>query len=911
MSHSNGSRRAALAVALLTMGLLSACGGDSRSASAELMVMVPQGLSGADVARVQVEVSGPGITSPLVAELTRGTSSWTGVISGIPAGAERLFRASAYDATSKLLYLGESGPLPVEPGRTASVAILLQQVTPQVPFENEAPRIDSVAVSSIVVEPGASVTLTASAHDANPGDTLRFNWSATAGTFSTPGSAVTTWTAPSTEGAQRIQVEVVDSRGASATMSIDIGVYLPGSTGSVTVDASINTWPTITAMNGVPSVLVRGEGSRLTATVTDFDGDVPYFFWASSCPGRFDDPTRPSPVFTLEAPSSTSRCAFMLNVTDGRGGHHEGTLILHSGTALPGGSPVIDSTWMSTPEASAGGLVAVGVSAHDPDGSALRFSWSASQGDFFGAPREDALSSEVDWRAPACLRGPVILTATVTDASGASASQSFSLSPAPGSECTPATVTGVRNSLRVQPDGSVIPAPFGLTGVTLGAWVPTPDGLSYSWRAGTGHDYGTFVIPEVEGSSYLLRYSNTYIWTNKRSLDLDQVELGQRAVPVFGPAEAQLEMQFDGLSPWRAMDDLQFHSETAGLGYISTFGCLVSGFPLPLEGTTGILGSTHYANFLSQCGNSAYWLQPDDNLYVTQLASRPDPLTGVEVQEARRSVLFSRPTGPENTPEGNIRLRGTLAPLPTSTESMTIRASEFESLSRASHPTATVSEVSFGLSTLLAYDKFGGYAGSPDVATAYGMSPGRGDILPVFEFGNPYPRSWPLFSAVQVGAKVRYTLDLPTGGTSAPYTHNAYSSAREPFVPGSHPTFVPKMGPARDLRLNGLDATGKLAGVGSTPLLSWTVPALGTPTYYQLRLYRLTLRSDGFLSRSSVANLYTAETQLRLPPGLLTAGQNYFIQVNAYLRPGADPSNPFKDSPVSHYAPALTGVFSP
>lgn len=907
MSHLNGSRRAAWAVALLTMGLLAACGGDSRSASAELTVMVPQGLSGADVSRVQVEVSGPGITPPITAELVLSGSRWSGTISGIPAGSGRLFRASAYDAAAKLLYVGESGPLPIESGKTANVAILLQQVEPQVPFENEAPRIVSVASSSIVVEPGGSVTLTATAFDANPGDTLHYSWSAAAGTFSTPGSAETTWMAPSTAGTQRIVLTVVDSRGASATLSLDIDVLVPGSTGGAKVDASINTWPSITAMNGVPSVLVTGGTTRLSATVTDLDGDAPSFFWESSCPGRFDNPSLPSPTFTLESPPPTARCAFMLRASDGRGGQHSGTLILHADGPLPGGAPVIDGVWQSTSEASAGGLVALGISAHDPEGSPVRFSWTASQGGFLGAPRESALSSEVDWRAPACLLGPVSITATVTDAAGSSAGQLFVLAPVPGSECTAATVTGVRNALRVQPDGSVIPAPLGLSGVTLGAWVPTSDGLSYDWRAGTGHDYGTFVIPEVEGTPYLLRYANTYIWTHKRSLELDQAELGHRAVRVYGPAEAQLELQLEGLSPWRAMDDVQFHSETAGLGYISTFGCLVSGFPLPIEGSTGILGSTHYANFLGQCGNGAYWLHPDDNLYVTQLVSRFDPLTGVEVQEARRSL---RPV-PENTAAGNIRVSGTLAPLPTTPQSMTIRAPLFESQVQASHPTATVSGVNFGLSTLLAYDQFGAYAGSPDVATAYDMSPGRGDIAPVFEFGNPYPSRWPLFSAVQVGARVRYTLDLATGGTSAPYTHNAYAIAREPFVPGSNPTFVPKMGPARELRLNGLDATGKLAGVGSTPLLSWTVPALGAPTYYQVRLYRLTLRPDGFLSRTTVATLYTPETQLRLPPGLLTAGQNYFVQLNAYLKPGVDPSNPFKDSPVSHSAPALTGVFTP
>ncbi|ATB43620.1 hypothetical protein CYFUS_009100 [Cystobacter fuscus] len=910
MFHWNRSRRAALAVALLSMGLLVACGGDSRSASAQLTVMVPQALSAADVARVQVELSGPGIPAPLLTELVQVGGTWTGTISGIPAGTGRLFRASAYDAAAKLLYRGEAGPLSIEPGKTASVAILLQQVEPQVPFENEAPRIDSLVVSTNPVEPGGSVTLTASAHDANPGDTLSYSWSATAGTFSATGSAVTTWTAPSTEGSQRIQLEVVDSRGASATLSVDIGVLLPGSTGSATVNASFNTWPSITAMNGVPSVLLPGGSARLMATVTDADGDVPLFSWESSCTGSFDDATRASPTFTLTALPGNGRCSFRLTATDGRGGQHSGTLILHAGTTPPPDvAPKIDASWQSVPGASGGAKVALGVTAHDPEGTALSFSWSASQGDFPWTPRQTATSSEIDWRAPACLSGPVTVTVTVQDAAGSSASQLFSLAPAPNSECTPAMVTGMRNALRVQADGSVLPSPFGLTNVALGAWVPTSDGLSYSWRAGTGHAHGTFVIPEVtEGSPYLLRYANSYIWTRGRSLELDQVELGHRQVRVVGPPEANLEMELQGFSPWQVGDDLQFHSETAGLGYLSTFGCIGPVFPLPAVGGTDLSGAVPYSWFAEQCGLSAYWLdQTEDHLFVTQLVSRPDPRTGANVQEARRSILFS---GPENTAQGNILLRGQLAPLPTTTQSLTIRAPEFESLAQAGHPAATVRDNNFGISTLLAYDRYGGYTTAPDVATAYSMLPGRGDIQPVFEFGNPYPSHWPLFSFFQVTAEVPFTIELPEGGTAQP-SYPMYTAAREPLVPGSNPTIVPKLGPARELRLNGLVATENLTGVGTTPLLSWTVPALGTPTYYQLRLYRVSVMADGSVSRQSMATLYTPETQLRLPPGMLATDRHYYVQVTAYLRPGVDPSNPFKDSPVSHYAPAVTGVFKP
>ncbi|AKJ00955.1 Branched-chain amino acid ABC transporter, amino acid-binding protein [Archangium gephyra] len=797
-----------LAVALLAMGLLAACGGDSRSASAELTVMVPRALSGADVSRVQVEVSGPGITPPLTAELAPRGGSWTGLITGIPAGAGRLFRASAYDAASKLLYVGEAGPLPIEPGKTASIAILLQQAEPQVPFENEAPRIDSVAVSANPVEPGASVTLTATAHDANPGDTLRYNWSATAGTFSAPGSAVTTWTAPSTEGAQRIQLEVVDSKGASATLSVDIGVLLPGSTGSATVSASFNTWPAITAMNGAPSVLVLGGGSRLTATVTDADGDVPGFSWTSDCSGRFDDPALASPTFFVVALPATGRCAFTLRVTDGRGGQHLGTLTLHAGSAA---------------------------------GSA---------------------------------------------------------------------VTGERHLLYVQGERTVIPVPDDLSSVTIGAWVPTPDGLGYAWRAGSGQTNGTFSVPDVApGSSYLLRFGRDYLWTDKRSVELSRAAVGRPGVELE-PEGTQLQLQLAGLSPWTALDDLQLHSPTAGLDWVSTAGCAIpADFPLPAEGGTSIWGNTSYNDYLDACANRPVRFNPpSDILYVTQLAGRTDPVTGIDYQELRRGL---RNGGPERVGPDSLLLRGSLGVLPTFPQSLTVRASEFEALALSGHPSASVSYSTLDIGTLQGYSLFGTYASWPDLGLAYDYTPGDGDFSPAFVLGELFPRDWSLFSNFQLSASVSYAIDLPGGGTSKPRSFSAVMIAREPLVRGSSPVLVPKMGPARALRINGLEATGKLSGVGTTPLLHWTVPALGAPTYYQLRLYRLFSLADGTTSRQSVAAFYTPQTQLRLPPGLLTAGESYYVQVVSSLRPGADPSNPYKDSPVSHSASALTGVFKP
>jgi hypothetical protein len=75
----------------------------------------------------------------------------------------------------------------------------------------------------------------------------------------------------------------------------------------------------------------------------------------------------------------------------------------------------------------AGGVRALHAEAEDPGGSALRFTWTASDG-ALGTPRDTATTSDVTWTAPACgaPESPVAITVTVTNAENLSATASFS-----------------------------------------------------------------------------------------------------------------------------------------------------------------------------------------------------------------------------------------------------------------------------------------------------------------------------------------------------------------------------------------------------------------------------------------------------------------------------------------------------
>lgn len=85
-------------------------------------------------------------------------------------------------------------------------------------------------------------------------------------------------------------------------------------------------------------------------------------------------------------------------------------------------TPYIASVVASADRVVAGGTVTLRVDARDPDlGDTLTYSWMASVGSF-----DDATRPSLTWTAPA-VAGSALLTVTVTDSRGASASFSFIL----------------------------------------------------------------------------------------------------------------------------------------------------------------------------------------------------------------------------------------------------------------------------------------------------------------------------------------------------------------------------------------------------------------------------------------------------------------------------------------------------
>ncbi|RKH78234.1 PKD domain-containing protein, partial [Corallococcus sp. AB045] len=390
------------------------------------MSTLAQDLASSDVARVELAITGPGMT-PLNATLEQSGSQWTGVIGNIPAGADRTFSAQAFDASGTAIYEGQATGVTIQSGQTAVVVLLLQQRTAPTPFENSAPRIGGISASTYQVRANQTVTLSLSASDAD-GDALTYAWTADGGAFGNASVANPTWTAPATPGNYSLDVVVSDGRDAQSGVTLRIAVIQD--TGNANVAVSFNTWPVVTQVKGTPFGQVAPGGTvTLDVTATDADGDALTYAWSDDCGGGFSTTTAAHSVWTAPASEPTGgQCKVMVAVTDGRGGSTAGTLRLNViQLQVPTLPPVIGQVFQSAAVARFGETLRLFATATDPEGAALTFTWSASGGTL-ATPVTTANRSEIVWMPPANTGGAdMTLTLAVEDASGQRTTQVFTV----------------------------------------------------------------------------------------------------------------------------------------------------------------------------------------------------------------------------------------------------------------------------------------------------------------------------------------------------------------------------------------------------------------------------------------------------------------------------------------------------
>ncbi len=275
-----------------------------------------------------------------------------------------------------------------------------------------APAPCKAPAAAKVVNEGESIQLHGSASDYDC-DILSVLWQASAGTFNDPTSLDPMYTAPMLSGCGDQEVEValtaVDRCGASSTDSFRLRIV------------NVNHAPSVSAGDDV--WIDEGDAIVLSAKAGDPDAEGLTVLWAVGGPGSFDDPAALSTVFHAPVIDLCEGIDIQVAVTvvDPCGASACDTLIVHVRNVNR--APVVDlgpdfaidegQTIRWTPVVT------------DPDCDPLRYCWTASTGTF------DATNVENPFFAvPAtfkCSGEPIVVTLTVTDPCGLTASDSVTV----------------------------------------------------------------------------------------------------------------------------------------------------------------------------------------------------------------------------------------------------------------------------------------------------------------------------------------------------------------------------------------------------------------------------------------------------------------------------------------------------
>src|SRR3989338_435351 len=315
---------------------------------------------------------------------------------------------------------------------------------------NRAPVISAGPTpdhASINVNQTSQVTVTASDPD---GSALTYTWSATGGTISGSGALVT-YSAPNAAGSYTITVAVSDPQGLSAT-----------GTGVITVAPQPNRPP---VLDTIADQNVN-EGSALSFTLhaTDPDGDTLSYSMVN--------PPAKVPAGALNGASGlftwtpgyddAGSYALTFKADDGKGlSDTKGCTItvnnLNRAQVISAG-PTPDHASINVNQTSQ-----VTVTASDPDGSALTYTWSATGGTISGS------GALVTYSAPNAA-GSYTITVAVSDPQGLSATGTGVITVAPQPNRPPVLDTIADQNVN---EGSAL-------SFTLHATDPDGDTLSYS-----------------------------------------------------------------------------------------------------------------------------------------------------------------------------------------------------------------------------------------------------------------------------------------------------------------------------------------------------------------------------------------------------------------------------------------------
>ncbi|HET8901674.1 MAG TPA: fibronectin type III domain-containing protein [Holophagaceae bacterium] len=459
-------------------------------------------------------------------------------------------------------------------------------------------------------------------------------------------------------------------------------------------------------------------------------------------------------------------------------------------------------------------------------------------------------------------------------------------------------VVGLR-SLSFHQDNTTTLQPLDLSATPIQALVPNASG-GFDTLTGAGHSDGTFSIPNVPEGYYWLRFGSTYVWTSSSYVDWSN-DLFGRADGVYpGNSPTTLSLSLTGLNPWQAQDDLVWDVPVQGTALALPLGSAdIANAPAP--GATALAGFS--VNF---AGNDIQFPLLDgtkgDQAYLNQLTTRP---AGAETYRALAKSFVAPAT--TMTDGGTTNLSGGFLDVPqASSLRLNWQRSAFAALAPGVNPAAVPSGSFFFTYAYPLPSSYGLPANAFELLDYTG--PGTGDVdLGDLPYGNPFPASWSVAAETYEAFNVSY---LAPGATS-PLVLTRYSYQATTTLPTAAAPVTPLLGPIQAPKINGKDLFANQLSVGTNPTLSWNPPSVGAPSGYVISCYRLFASGTGS-SIQTVGRFRTRTTSIKLPSGILAAGNTYVFTIAAIRANGVDlGTTPFKTALPYAFTTSMSAIVAP
>ena len=419
--------------------------------------------------------------------------------------------------------------------------------------------------------------------------------------------------------------------------------------------------------------------------------------------------------------------------------------------------------------------------------------------------------------------------------------------------------------------------------------------------AGIGNANGTFSIPNVPASGTLyVKYGRNYFVVDGRpTFDLGYELMGRPDYASAITSPTNLTFSISNMASWQSGDGIGLFSIGGGAAWnwIDQTGATnPPGVGATTLNMTGDMTQAPDPYLPSASKGDVSWL-----LQYTIGTSSGGTQYG-QLTRYVRDTTINMTDGKPTTMSGTFTA---VSPNKT-TPSFNLLRSAWASFASTVNPTASVSSNFLGVMANYAPSGAAGIDLAPQLASMFKNSATTDVNLGTLAYANPFPSSWAEMFQVHTSYHVSY---MAPGATTA---LDLYPSVGQQVLLSGAPTTVsPTLGPAQSIKIGGQSASTQLSGVGLTPTISWSAPAVGTPQAYSVYVYHLT-NSNGTTQWSTAAVFYTKATSVTVPPNVLTSGNTYYIAISALTSGTVDLTySPYRSRLPYAWANALTATFTP